>query len=187
MKNPYHRRPILLLIIIAFHTFLAGCQSSDARNPGLPTPNLSATVAFKTRRSATPTQPTLAPTYFTPAPTITPLLGSGHIITPTEYNQTLILEVGETFILEKLSADTRFVVDKHGVIEQISGPEDPTQGDQEYRATAPGTIYFTFTVPYPCPNAPMGCQPPLMFTLVVIVSGEGTPTPTLPLRPFARR
>jgi hypothetical protein len=170
----------LLIIVLAFVivSLQAGCIEATPSSHTSSTSNLSTTQDARIPPSVTPTQPTLAPTYLTPNPTVTPLLGGGRTITFQDYNQTLILEIGATFIIQKLPGKSDIEIQDPGIIQLVSGPADPTQGDQEYQAISSGETSLNIVIIYPCPTSEIpnpGCIPFPHF-LHIIVLGESTPT-----------
>lgn len=182
MKDSRFRKLLIVGLVVVLIIVVAGCDNSILTSILPPTPNLTAAHDAWITPSATPTWSPLEPTYLTPAPTITPLIGGGKTITFQDYDQTLILEIGETFVIQRLPDKSYTKVQGPGIIQLVYGPSDPTQGDQEYQAIASGETNLQIGISYPCPTTESvnpGCGlPQLPHFLHIRVPGENTATPT---------
>ncbi len=114
--------------------------------------------------------PTATPTFAprTPEPTRTPLYRAT-VITSADYGQTLQLFVGDIFEIEKVSGDNLpTTIGDTQVLQFLPSASDATSRKERYKAIAPGTATLSSIVSVPCPNRPIGCQPPISFIYVTV-------------------
>ncbi len=115
-----------------------------------------------------PQIPTPTPTFrvIIPEHTVTPLIRANRII--GSYGQSLILYTGDSFTLDNLEDSIAPVLYDQSVLQLISNIDGNFTEPKMFRAIKPGITKITTTVVPPCPNKPIGCQPPRVETLVVV-------------------
>jgi hypothetical protein len=86
MRNIRFRNQLIISLAFLLIILEAGCRNLIPSSPTSSSPIFSVTPDFQIPPSATPIQPTLAPTYLTPNPTATPLTGGGRTIAFQDYN-----------------------------------------------------------------------------------------------------
>ena len=105
----------------------------------------------------------------TPEPTATPLFRANRV--SGYYGQTLILHIGDTFILDDLLEDAIEPISfDRNILQLISDPTGKITGPKMFRAVKPGITEINTMIQSPCPLEPMpvGCAPPSNETLVVV-------------------
>ncbi len=146
-------RAISVILTLLFAS-AAGCQKQAA---------LETRPASTSFRTATPTWRDI-----TPEPTATPLFRASRI--SGHYGESLILYVGDLFTLDNLQDATTPVTYDQNILQLVAGSLEDHTGPKTFRAIKTGVTKITTIVIAPCPNAPIGCQPPqqeiLMFVSV---------------------
>ncbi len=113
--------------------------------------------------NATPrtSTPTFAP--ITPEPTETALYRVTEILSK-DYGQHLTLFVGDTLLLLRLPGDhSPLIIDNIHVLQALG---DEKASSVLLRAVGTGNTLVSSWITAPCPNSPVGCQPPMNFIYV---------------------
>jgi hypothetical protein len=152
---------LLNYLILLFSFILASC-GSKVQTPTMValSPLTSVTPALMNTSLRTAT-PTFVP--ITPEPTATLLFRAKRILSQ-DYGQTLILFIGDTFMLSRFAGDDNpLTIDNQHVLQAI---KNTSASSVVLKAVGIGKARVSSLIVIPCPNAPMGCQPPWDFTYV---------------------
>ena len=123
------------------------------------------TSSVPAQGSANMTPGTATPTFanITSVATVTPLFRVG-IITSKDYGQHLTLFIGDAFLLRRLVGDNGLLtIDNQHALRGVS---DQHAMSVTLQAVGIGNARVSSLIVLPCPNAPVGCQPPMDYTYV---------------------
>ncbi len=111
---------------------------------------------------------TATPTFIpiTPEPTATALFRAKRVLAQ-DYGQNLTLFIGDTFTLSRLAGDDGpLTIDNQHVLQPINN----TSGSSVIlKAIGIGETRVSSLLLIPCPNAPMGCEPPQDYTYLNVI------------------
>ena len=148
-------------LVLIFSLILVGC-GSIVQTPTIESiPQLSSETPALLSTSLRTATPTFVP--FPPEPTAT-LLFRAKRIGSQDYGQHLTLFIGDTFILDRLVGDASpLTIDNQDVFQATT---NPSGSSITVKAVGIGQARVSSIITFPCPDAPVGCEPPQDFTYV---------------------